>query len=179
MGCDVIENWPSEQRFDKPAVHVLVDLINRSYGLKLAPESVSLLEVESLVPDELTTADILQRATFPTRAKLHLQMNDQEVEVFYHRLLLPCYLYRRALMVKNPDLPMLITDSFVSKPHTVTTDALSYIRREHRVLLTAEECTIEEFPQEVALDGSWPVLVTPIAEHPVWVGPIVLHVTAA
>jgi hypothetical protein len=166
-------------RFDQPVLQTLVDLMNRTLSQNIPYENVELVAVEPFVDPGLTTDDMRELRTFTTRAQLRVLMAGdeaaQEVEIVYERLVLATYLYRTAVLAPDATFPAVLVDFYDTTPETTASDALAYLDSEYNVQITAEECVIDSQIGSPFPDGSWSVVITPIATNPIWVGPVVLR----
>lgn len=166
-------------RFDKPALHSLVDLVNQEFSLGVTYENATIVSVEPFVDPGLTGNDLNDMQVFPTRIRVNIHLpridRTQEVELLYQRLVLASYLYQRVLASAETDLPALLVDYFDTTPETAIGDALAYLDTEYGVQIGLNECRVDNRLHEISADGSWPVIVTPNDDNPLWVGSVALR----
>lgn len=168
-----------DTRFDKPSLHAMVDLINKFNFMGFQYHEISIESVEPFDGPPLSPNDLVIQTSIDTKALIRYRKNGEGegtvLRTLYSRILLAAYIYQRVLEPEILDAyPAVVKDYFATTPETAVEDALTYLDSEYGIQLTLQECTVVNASDSPAADGSWMVTVTPVLDHPIWIGPVVL-----
>lgn len=147
---------PFSHRFDKPAAHAVIDLINLSNHVNFEYN-----EIVVGAPVALTTP-VDGRNTRITATLTGRDDPKGATTLFYNRLDFAKFIGPLPVYVQTAEMSAL----------QATLDRLNEL---FSINIDETQCVIDWLFEEAAVDETWPILVNPHDDHLVWVGQALVY----